>query len=126
MPAKSYALTDAESKAVEKKNKVKLTEVIARARAFKTAETALLDGHSFFVTPRAKPTADGIKSLQLVIRANGGELLDSMPDTVDEHTHVITDKADKASWPAEGRVYLPELIFGSVFAQECVGAIDAG
>jgi len=45
-----------------------------------------------------------------------------MPEAVDDHTHVITDKLDKALWPPEGKVYLPELVFASVFAQECVAA----
>ncbi|KAI5824019.1 hypothetical protein K523DRAFT_420809 [Schizophyllum commune Tattone D] len=119
LPESDFPVVDKEG---EKKQRIKLTEVVERARALKGK---LFAGHTFFITHKTTMDRDLLRS---IITANGGQLSSTNAPTVrtfknDPKTkHLISSKEDAPVWrpiASEGfKVYTGEVVLDSALRQE--------
>ncbi|KAL1671672.1 hypothetical protein EV122DRAFT_226153 [Schizophyllum commune] len=119
LPESDFPVVDKEG---EKKQRIKLAEVVERARALKGK---LFAGHTFFITHKTTMDRDLLRS---IITANSGQLSSTNAPTVrtfknDPKTkHLISSKEDAPVWrpiASEGfKVYTGEVVLDSALRQE--------
>ncbi|KAL1658835.1 hypothetical protein GGF50DRAFT_66503 [Schizophyllum commune] len=121
LPESDFPVVDKEG---EKKQRIKLTEVVERARALKGK---LFAGHTFFITHKTTMDRDLLRS---IITANGGQVSSASTNAPTVRTfkndpktkHLISSKEDAPVWrpiASEGfKVYTGEVVLDSALRQE--------
>ncbi|KAL1746219.1 hypothetical protein HDZ31DRAFT_13732, partial [Schizophyllum fasciatum] len=119
LPESDFPVVDKDG---EKKQRVKLAELVERARELKGK---LFAGHTFFITRKAGVDRD---MLRAIVTANGGQISPTNAPTArtfknDPKTkHLISSKEDAPVWRpivAEGfKVYTSEVVLDSALRQE--------
>ncbi|KAL1685752.1 hypothetical protein GGG16DRAFT_65676 [Schizophyllum commune] len=121
LPESDFPVVDKEG---EKKQRIKLAEVVERARALKGK---LFAGHTFFITHKTTMDRDLLRS---IITANGGQVSSASTNAPTVRTfkndpktkHLISSKEDAPVWrpiASEGfKVYTGEVVLDSALRQE--------